>query len=48
MANKVEIEVLPKRKNKFDNEFMKLNIQGTFEKSEIRHLIEKFDNIIHH
>ena len=44
----VNIEAEPLRKNKFDNEFINLEITGKFEKSEIRHLIERLDNIIHH
>jgi hypothetical protein len=48
MKNIVEIVPEPLRKNKFDNEFVQINISGRFEKSEIRHLIEKLDFIIHH
>lgn len=47
MKNKVEIKAEPLRKNKFDNEFVNLEISGKFEKSEIRHIIERLDNIIH-
>ena len=48
MKNTVEIKAEPLRKNKFDNEFVNLEINGRFEKSEIRYLIERLDNIIHH
>lgn len=48
MKNTVEITAEPLRKNKFDNEFVNININGRFEKSEVRHLIEQLDNIIHH
>ena len=47
MKNTVEISAEPKRKNKFDNEFININIQGRFEKSEVRYIIEQLDNVIH-
>tara|TARA_R110002051_G_scaffold70979_1_gene127981 strand:- start:377 stop:520 length:144 start_codon:yes stop_codon:yes gene_type:complete len=43
-----EMKALPKHPNKYDSEFFELDITGKFEKSEVRHLIQRLDNLIHH
>ena len=47
MKNTVKISAEEKRKNKFDNEFINLEILGRFEKSEVRYIIGQLDDIIH-
>lgn len=41
------IEALPKRANKNDNEFFYLDIKGKFEKSEVREILGRIDDIIY-
>lgn len=47
MSKKVEITADPKRPNKYDSEYFTIDINGRFEKSEVRHIIEKLDNVVH-
>lgn len=48
MAKTIEITALPKHPNKYDTEFFKIDINGTFTKSEVMHIIERLDNTTHH
>lgn len=49
---KATIKKITKYQSKYDNEFFELSINdkiiGTYEKSELRHLIEIIDNTIHY
>ena len=47
MSKKSIITVLPKTNNKHDSEFYDLDIVGKFEKSEVRHLIQRLDNSLY-
>jgi len=43
----VTITAQPKRANKYDHEYFSIEISGRFEKSEVRHLIQQLDDIVH-
>tara|TARA_R110002096_G_scaffold47085_2_gene125963 strand:+ start:1455 stop:1601 length:147 start_codon:yes stop_codon:yes gene_type:complete len=47
MSKKSIITVLPKTNNKHDSEFFELEIVGKFEKSEVRHILQRLDNALY-
>ena len=44
---KVNIKAEPKRPSKYDSEYFTIDINGRFEKSEVRHIIQQLDEVIH-